>query len=212
MKSLAVVSLLACSLVGCDAAPENTTQITQPLGQCTKDTDCKGNRICETGQCTNPSPEPQRLEPLGNPVQIVDLAPAAPSISYEALLTTSDSGGPFSIEHMDMGTALTYQSRAGVMNLMEYVVDDPESTGYVSIEKVYSFGPNNYVLVVSTGEMGRSCEANTYAFSFDSKQEYVDGKTNIDGCSETVETFAEGNKLSIRKDGETTIVYNGVVK
>lgn len=212
MKYLAAFSLLAFFLVGCDASPENTAQVNQSLGQCGKDIDCKGDRICETGQCISPSSQPERLEPLGQPVQIVDVAPSAPSISYEALLTTSDSGGPFSIERIDMGTALTYQSRAGVINLMEYIVDDPEATGYVSIEQVYSFGPNNYVLVVSTGELGRSCAANTYAFSFDSKREYVDGKTVIDGCSETVETFAEGNKLSLRKEGETTVVYNGVVK
>lgn len=209
MKGLAAFSLLAYFLVGCDTSSENTAQVSQSLGQCSKDTDCKGDRICESGLCINPSSQP---EYLGKPEQNVDLAPIPPSIRYEALLTTSDSGGPFSIEYLDMGTALTYQSRAGMMNLMEYVVEDPESTGYVSIEKVYSFGPHNYVLVVSTGEMGKSCAANTYAFSFDSNREVVDGKTTIDGCSETVESFAEGNKLSIRKDGETTVVYNGAVK
>lgn len=80
------------------------------------------------------------------------VAPTAPAIAYSPELISDDAAGPFTVERMDLGTALNYQSRAGVLNLMESVVEDPESTGYVKIEKAYSFGPNKYVLVISTGE------------------------------------------------------------
>ncbi len=97
------------------------------------------------------------------------------------------------------------------MNLLESVVEYADSTGYVTIEKAYAFGPNKYVLIVSTGENGMSCPATTYVLSFDTQSEHVDGKASIDGCSEEVESFAEGNKLSIKKEGETTVVFNGKV-
>lgn len=97
------------------------------------------------------------------------------------------------------------------MNLLESVVEDPEATGYVTIEKAYAFGTNKFVLIVSTGESGNSCPATTYVLSFDNQSEHVDGKASIDGCSEVVEAFAEGNKLSIKKEGAATIVFNGKV-
>ena len=133
-------------------------------------------------------------------------------MAYETLLVSGDSAGPFSIQRMELGTALMYPSRAGVVNVMESVVEDVEATGYVTIEKAYSFGPSKYVVVVSTGEGGNACPASTYVFSFDAKGEYVDGKQEVDGCSEVVESLAEGNKLTIKKDGVATVVYNGVVQ
>jgi len=206
LKQIAIVALLALVISGCDKPKEETAQATQSPAMCAKDTDCKGDRICESGQCTSPSTQPlaaPRPEPL---------PPAAPSIAYEAVLVSGSDAGPFTVAHMDLGTAITYQSRAGVMNLMESVIEDPEATGYVTIEKAYAFGPNKYVLIVSTGENGMSCPASTYVLSFDTQSEHVDGKANIDGCSEEVESFADGNKLSIKKEGETTVVFNGKVQ
>lgn len=205
MKQIAIVALLALAISGCDKPKEETVQTNQPPAMCAKDTDCKGDRICESGQCMSPTSQPTAA------TKPELLAPAAPSIAYEALLISDDAAGPFSIAYMDLGTALNYQSRAGVVNLMESVVQDPELTGYVKIEKVYAFGPDKFVLIVSTGESGNSCPATTYAFSYDTKSEIVDGKASIDGCSETVEAFAEGNKLSIKKEGAATVVYNGKV-
>jgi len=34
----------------------------------------------------------------------------------------------------------------------------------------------------------------------------------VDGCSELVEAMAEGNKLTVKKEGAGTVVYNGVVE
>ncbi|WP_367863067.1 hypothetical protein [Pseudomonas guariconensis] len=209
MKRLFACTLVALALAGCDKTEQNTAQATVPAGQCAKDIDCKGDRICESGQCVSPQP-PQALA-AKHPVA-PELAPAAPTMAYETLLVSGDSAGPFSIQRMELGTALMYPSRAGVVNVMESVVEDVEATGYVTIEKAYSFGPSKYVVVVSTGEGGNACPASTYVFSFDAKGEYVDGKQEVDGCSEVVESLAEGNKLTIKKDGVATVVYNGVVQ
>jgi hypothetical protein len=207
VKQLSCLLLLAVILVGCDKPKEEVAQANSTPLQCAKDTDCKGERICESRQCVAPT-APAAL--VAAPV--APAAPTAPAIAYSPELISDDAAGPFTVEHMDLGTALNYQSRAGILNLMESVVEDPESTGYVKIEKAYSFGPNKYVLIISTGESGNSCPASTYVISFDTKGEYVDGKASIDGCSEVVEAFADANKLSIKKEGETTVVYNGKVE
>lgn len=139
-------------------------------------------------------------------------SPVAPTISYVPILASDDEAGPFSIVRLDTTNLLGYQARSGTMNLMEAVTDHPDLMGYIVINKVYSFGPDRYVLIVSTGESGLSCPATTYAISFDTKREYVDGVTGIDGCAETLDSLAEGNKLTIKKDGEATVIYNGVIK
>lgn len=145
-----------------------------------------------------------------------EIAPAAPSMSYEALYISDSAVGYdnlFSLQNISdsMGQALIYQSKAGPHNIMEEVVQDPEALGYLKLERAYKFG-NKYVLVVSTGENGNSCPATTYAFSYDIKSESVIGKTEINGCSEVIEAFADGNKLIVKKDEKPTIIYNGEVK
>lgn len=138
--------------------------------------------------------------------------PAAPSIAYEPLLILNDEVGPFSLIRLDTVKILAYQARSGTMNLLDGVLKYPESPDYVTIERAYSFGSSRYVLIVSTGEFGLSCPAATYVLSFDTKQEYVDGHSEIEGCSQIVESLSEENKLTIKKDGKATIVYNGIVK
>jgi len=145
-----------------------------------------------------------------------EVAPAAPSMSYEALYVSESGVGYddlFVLQDIpdSISKALIYQTRAGQHNIMEEVVEDPEAIGYVDLERAYKFG-NKYVLVVSTGESGNSCPATTYAFSYDIKSESVTGKTIIDGCSEVVEAFADGNKLTVKKEEKPTIIYNGEVK
>lgn len=137
---------------------------------------------------------------------------AAPPIAYEPLLISENKVGPFSIIFHDTMTLLGYQARSGTINLMESVATYPDAIGYIAIEKAYSFGANKYVLIVSTGENGLSCPATTYVLSFDAKQEHVDGHSEIEGCSEIVESLSEGNKLTIKKDGKATLVYNGTIK
>ncbi|PWB32358.1 hypothetical protein DCO48_13545 [Pseudomonas sp. SDI] len=203
MKRIFAVSLLALALSACDKPAENTSQVAP--AQCAKDTDCKGDRICESGQCISPNAQASLA---AKPAPAVSLAPAAPTIAYQAVLISGDEVGPFTIN----GTEINYQSRAGVMNIMEQVIDEPEYATYVGVEKAYAFGPNKYVLVISTGEGGNACPATTYAVSFDTQSESIDGKTSVDGCSETVDSLADGNKLIVKKDGASTEIYNGLVK
>lgn len=148
---------------------------------------------------------------------VADAIPAAPNVQYEVLpVSDSGVGDIFTLWTPDASNGesgsnqLNYQSRAGVMNVMEYVVGDPETVGYISVEKAYRFG-DKYLLVVSTGEGGTACPATTYAFTFNPKTEAVTGKTEIDGCAETVESLAEGNKLTVKKDGKASVFYNGEV-
>lgn len=205
MKQIAIVALLALLISGCDKPKVETAQANQSPAMCAKDMDCKGDRICESGQCTSPATQPLTA------VSIEPLQPVAPSLAYESVLVSDGEAGPFAVTSIDGGNAIYYQSRAGVMNLLDSVVEYPDGTGYVVIEKAYAFGPNKYVLIVSTGESGNSCPATTYVLSFDTQSEHVDGKSSINGCSEVVEAFAEGNKLSIKKEGDATIVFNGKV-
>lgn len=204
MKLLLALSLTALALAGCDKAaePSSPPQAGAAPAQCLKDTDCKGDRICDDGKCTSP----QAASPLV-------AAPAAPAMAYEPLLVTeSGVADVFTLKSLDtLGQAINYQSRAGVVNVMEYVVDDVEVTGYVAIEKAYAFG-GKYLLIVSTGEGGNACPASTYAFTFDTATESVQGKTQIDGCSENVEALAEGNKLTVKKEGSASVFYNAQVK
>lgn len=166
-----------------------------------------------------PAPRNEQTIQTASDIKLKQEEPAAPSISYEPIYVSDEGVGYdniFTLE--DRGSedstskAIMYQSKVGSINVMEQVVDDVDNLfGYLIIERAYKFG-NKYVLVISTGENGNSCPATTYAFTYDTKEESVTGKTEIDGCSEIIESFAEGNKLTIKKDGKATIVYNGEVK
>ncbi len=157
--------------------------------------------------CSKAPEEPAKLQK-----QAASSPPPAPSMSYEQLIITDDTvGDVFTVSALESGNAINYQSRAGVTNVLESVVQDPDATGYVKIEKAYKFG-EKYVLIVSTGESGASCPATTYAFAFDTKTESVTGKKEIDGCSENIESLSDGNKLIVKKDGASSTFYNANIK
>lgn len=139
---------------------------------------------------------------------------AAPSMSYEPLIVSNNGdaiGDTFTVSPLESGSAINYLSRAGITNVLESVVEDPEGTGYVTIEKAYKFG-EKYILIISTGQNGNSCPATTYVFAYDTKTESVTGKKEIDGCSENIESFSDGNKLVVKKEGKTSTFYNGDIK
>lgn len=78
MKSLALL-LAALVLSACTAqesAPKSDMAQTQTMLQCAKDTDCKGDRICDNGACVNPAP-PSATQ--ASPVKAVAHASAAES-------------------------------------------------------------------------------------------------------------------------------------
>lgn len=207
MKRLFACTLLALAVVGYAKADQSTFEETN---QCSEDIDCQGDFICKNGLCDLPEPQQSLVaKPATKPQPA---PPAPPGVAYEPLPVNAERAGPFTTQTQAMTTALNYRSRAGVMNVMESIVEQVEYTGYVTIEKAYTFGPSKYVLVVSTGEGGNACPASTYVFSFDTQAERVDGKREVDGCSELVEAVAQGNKLVVKKEGSATVVYNGVVE
>lgn len=205
MKRVFAFSILALCLSACDKPVEKISHPAQAPLQCGKDTDCKGDRICENGQCTSPTTSTGLVT---KPAPSASLAPAAPSVTYQSVLISGDQVGPFTTG----ADAINYQSRAGVMNILEQVLEEPEFSTYVTVEKAYAFGPDRYVLVISTGEGGRACPATTYAVSFSTATESVDGSVTVDGCSEAVDSLAQNNKLTIKKDGKATEIFNGIVR
>lgn len=145
-------------------------------------------------------------------VKAAESAPAAPTISYEQLIVSDDAVGDiFKKRSLETGNAIDYTTRAGVINILDHVLEYPDATGYVKIEKAYSFGAK-YILIVSTGENGNGCPATTYAIAVDSKTESVTGSENIDGCSENLESLSDGNKLIVKKDGASSTIYNAEIK
>ncbi|MDT8906012.1 MULTISPECIES: hypothetical protein [Pseudomonas] len=207
MKRLFACTFLALAVAGFANAEESTFEETN---QCTQDIDCQGDLICKNGLCDLPQPQ---QSPVAKTTTTQKAAPSAPpGVAYQALPINTERAGPFTTQPQGTGTALNYRSRAGVINVMESVVEQAEYTGYVTIERAFTFGPSRYVVVVSTGEGGNACPASTYVLSFDTEAERVDGKQEVKGCSERVEVEAQGNKLLVKKeDGEVT-VYNGVVQ
>lgn len=171
------------------------------------------------------SPKVETVEPIHQETEVAKekteptppTEPAAPSMSYEVLPVTDTGVGYddiFTLPESGEGKGIYYQGRAGLDNILEQIFEDTEyieGIGYLKVEHAYKFG-DAYVLIFSTGESGNSCPATTRVFSYDIKSESVTGKTDIDGCSETVQALAEGNKLIVKKDGETTTIYNGKVE
>lgn len=128
----------------------------------------------------------------------------------QADINEDNIDGLFHTRAVASGTTLTYQSRAGVVDLLEEVVQYPDAVGYLALESGYRFG-DRYVLVVSTGENGMSCPATTYAIGFDLLEERVTGARVIDGCDETVATAVDGNQLNVSKEGEAQVFVDGIV-
>ena len=87
----------------------------------------------------------------------VPMPPPAPSISYQLAEVTENSIAEiFAITASESEHAINYQSRAGVINILESVFDDLEGMGYMNFEKAYNFG-DKYVIVISTGKGRRIC-------------------------------------------------------
>ncbi|RYY80202.1 MAG: hypothetical protein EOO69_03660 [Moraxellaceae bacterium] len=192
--TLTLLGLLA--LTGCDKSPQSDKQAEHEQLQ----TKLPQQTITVKEEGVKKAEEPSAPSMAYEPLYVSDTG-----VGYDEVFTFSDRGEGL------MGQAIDYQSRAGTINIMEQVVDDIEATGYVKVEHAYKFG-DKYVLVVSTGENGNSCPATTYVFTYDKKVESVTGKSEIDGCSEMVESFAESNKLIVKKEGKASVIYNGEVK
>jgi hypothetical protein len=148
---------------------------------------------------------------LGRPRSQAATPDNSSTIIYQPTVSTDEEvDGKFKVERLEFGNAFNYYYQGGVINLLSFVVADAELTGYVKIEKAYNFA-GGYMLILSTGENGASCPATTYVVSFDPNILKVTGAKQLEGCSEFVETMADGNKLIVKKDEVTSIFLNGGV-
>jgi hypothetical protein len=83
--------------------------------QCTKDTDCKGDRVCRTGACEDPLPAAPANPPnLGQPITPT-AAPTAEVVAHEPSRLRSPSG---------------YASVASLVSIHSWVGDSHENVGY----------------------------------------------------------------------------------
>lgn len=130
----------------------------------------------------------------------------APTQKYEPVfLSENDNGHIFKISSYPK--YIDYKN----INLLDYLFEDTDMIGYLNFEKTYRFG-DKYIFIISTGEYGQYCPATTYAFQVDIATNRISEKHAIDGCSENVETFSEGNKLMVKKEGDASIFYNGEIQ
>ena len=96
MKNLKHLSLALSflAIVAC-TKPEATPAASSPLpvqqiAQCGKDTDCKGDRICQMGTCVNPSAA--EVVPEATPARVKD-AKAATSIDFHTAIGKTYADG-----------------------------------------------------------------------------------------------------------------------
>ncbi|WP_255263390.1 hypothetical protein [Pseudomonas aegrilactucae] len=100
MKLFYALAIAALALVGCDKQPESSTT-GSATAQCHKDTDCKGDRICEAGVCTSPQSAANLTGAKPEPAL---QAPAAPSMAYTPMAISDDQvGGVFTLDTREMG-------------------------------------------------------------------------------------------------------------
>ena len=156
-----------------------------------------------------PTPATAATAPASTPfAQAFDepLTHSASAQKYEPVfLSENDDGHLFKISSYPK--KIIYKNT----NLLDYLFEDTDMIGYLAFEKTYQFG-ENYIFIISTGENGNSCPATTYAFQVDTAANRISDKHEIDGCSENVETFSEGNTLMVKKEGNASIFYNGEVQ
>src|SRR5580692_9534113 len=58
---------MALVLMGCNNAPSTNTSVSQG---CSKDTDCKGSRVCRAGQCTDAPTSGNSASAQGQPQEL----------------------------------------------------------------------------------------------------------------------------------------------
>jgi hypothetical protein len=118
-KTIIASAFISLSLLCVQSIASATTQPVNAAAQCAKDTDCKGDRICESGKCQSPT----------SSISTTQIPPPAPAMQYKPLTITSESiGNVFHFSQRDLGgSAIDYIARSGVMNVMEQVVEDVEA-------------------------------------------------------------------------------------
>ena len=151
---------------------------------------------------------------IEEPQKVAELTQEAPKVKYESLRIskTEIGNGDFYLPDPaeDKSNAIFYLTPAGMDNILEQVLEDHTLAGFIVVEKAYKFD-DKYVLVISTGEYGRSCPATTYVIGYDTNSNSVSGVKKFESCSESIEAITEDNKLTVKKDDEALIFYDAAV-
>lgn len=93
MRFFLVLALTLAAITGCSEQPSSPqSTIEQSGGQCHKDTDCKGDRICDGGTCKAPKNSIVQ-EPSTAPVQAQSLTPQTHILSLEEIDKSAKSRG-----------------------------------------------------------------------------------------------------------------------
>ncbi len=86
MRTMLLAMACAMALAGCGQKDATPVGMAATAGQCAKDTDCKGERICEAGRCTNPSTPPLVAAVAAKPAGASEPAPTGPAVALLAAL------------------------------------------------------------------------------------------------------------------------------
>jgi hypothetical protein len=108
MRALCTISLLAVSMLACQAKAEATAG---PDPGCTKDVDCKGDRICTQGQCGPP--------PITNAPMCPPCAACPDCASPPTTVTSADAGRAVPLTDVARARALLLTDPAQAKFILE---------------------------------------------------------------------------------------------
>ena len=119
--------ITACGQQPANNSTDNASVTSAPPLQCAKDTDCKGDRICEGGKCVAPTANTQSIVPEPVVPASAAAAPAAPPTGnpkFKDYPAPPLYSGPPAKLLLDSDFAKEYRSR-----LMEAMTDTPAFAG-----------------------------------------------------------------------------------
>ncbi len=182
MRTTAIALGVSLFLTGCqkEASTPDTGLPTPSTAQCAKDTDCKGDRICEQGVCTAPA----ATAVLDTPAETPKPAPAAVPFDIQGDTIELKNGNELKI----FGDWGERELRYGP----EIVVEDATS---LSFKKGFNVG-DKQVILLETSSGGRACPATYFFIEF----------TPI-GSSKMTDEFGTCSDIPVLKtDGAAIIV------
>ena len=119
MRIIKLLAVSVLALAGCKAPSEPassaSTEVVPSSAQCMKDTDCKGDRICEKGVCMAPSAAVATSAPVEAPAVV---EPAVdPSLEKGMLLAMTLKPGDSGERMSESGTPLQAYGKAGILKM-----------------------------------------------------------------------------------------------
>lgn len=122
--------------------------------QCTKDTECKGDRVCDAGRCAGPPPPASTAPPAvapapARPPDAVEPASSAPEVTVE---TTSAPRPAVTPDPTDVGDAPIFGPSRRKKKLMRGLGAGLFVTGGVSVLTLYILGQAGVSLPSESGQ------------------------------------------------------------